>query len=215
MLLRAGDAGSVTLTEAEAKATLAAHGLSVPRSVTAATPEALARQAGGLRYPVALKAVGVAHKTEAGAVRLHIPTPWALATEAEAMPATGYLAEEMVTGGVAELLVGMTRDPNGLMLLTLGAGGVLAELLADTASVLLPCDGQDIRRALAGLRVARLLAGWRGAPAADMDAVVRAVLAIAAYAGAEPRLLELDVNPLIATPTQAVAVDALIRLSED
>ena len=121
----------------------------------------------------------------------------------------------MVTGGVAELLVGVTRDPTGLMLLTLGAGGVMAELLADTASVLLPCDGQDIRRALAGLRVARLLAGWRGAPAADMDAVVRAVLAIAAYAGAEPRLLELDVNPLIATPTQAVAVDALIRLSED
>jgi acetyl-CoA synthetase len=117
----------------------------------------------------------------------------------------------MVTGGVAELLVGVTRDPTGLMMLTLGAGGVMAELLADTASLLLPATEADIGAALGRLKLAKLLAGWRGAEGADMDAVVRAVQAIAAYAAAEPGLQELDVNPLIATPERAVAVDALIR----
>jgi acetate---CoA ligase (ADP-forming) len=140
----------------------------------------------------------------------------ALADAARAMSAAqGFLAEEMVTGGVAELLVGVTRDPTGLMLLTLGAGGVMAELIGDTASLLLPCAAEDVRQAFMSLRVMRLLEGWRGGPAADMDALVAAVMAVAAYAGAEPRLIELDVNPLIATPDRAVAVDALIRLRED
>jgi len=96
-------------------------------------------------------------------------------------------------------------------MLTLGAGGVMTELLADTASILLPASDADIRAALGRLKVAKLLAGWRGARGADMDAVVRAIQAVAAYAAAEPGLQELDVNPLIATPERAVAVDALIR----
>ncbi len=214
--LRPDGAGSVTLGEDQAKAALAAHGLAVPRSVTGATPEALAGAAAGLRFPVALKGLGIAHKTEAGAVRLNIASAEVLEEAALAMTgAQGFLAEEMVTGAVAELLVGVTRDPTGLMLLTLGAGGVMAELLADTASVLLPCDAEDVRTALGSLRAMRLLEGWRGGPAADLDAVVAAVMAVAAYAAAEPRLIELDVNPLIATPERAVAVDALIRLMED
>ena len=69
----------------------------------------------------------------------------------------------------------------------------------------------DIRAALSRLKVAKLLAGWRGAKGADLDAVIRAVQSVAAYAAAEPGLKELDVNPLIATPERAVAVDALIR----
>ncbi|MCX7888237.1 MAG: acetate--CoA ligase family protein [Rhodobacteraceae bacterium] len=210
-------AGGVTLGEAEAKARLAACGLDVPWRVTGETPEAVAAAAAaGLTFPVALKGQGIAHKTEAGAVRLSLPDAAAVAEAARAMAgAEGFLAEEMVTGAVAEILVGVTRDPTGLMLLTLGAGGVMAELLADTASVLLPAGREEIRAALGRLRVARLLAGWRGGPAADLGALVDAVSAIAAYAEAEPRLLELDVNPLIATPGRAVAVDALIRLTED
>jgi acyl-CoA synthetase (NDP forming) len=208
--------GGRVLTEAGAKAALAAHGLPVPRSVTAPTPGALAEAAQALTFPVALKGLGIAHKTEAGAVRLNIPAPGALAGAAQAMGgATGFLAEEMVTGAVAELLVGITRDPTGLMLLTVGAGGIFAEMWADTASILLPATDDDIRVALSRLKIAKALAGWRGRPAADMGALVAAIRAIGAYAAAEPRLIELDVNPLIATPDRAVAVDALIRLSED
>ncbi|MBS0563560.1 MAG: acetate--CoA ligase family protein [Proteobacteria bacterium] len=212
VLLRAEPAGAQTLSEAEAKAALAAHGLDVPQSVTAPSPDALADAAAGLRLPLAVKGLGIAHKTEAGAVRLNIRSADEARAAAQAMSgATGWLAEEMVTGAVAELLVGITRDPTGLMMLTLGAGGVMTELLADTASILLPATGADIRQALSRLKVAKLLAGWRGAKGADLDAVVRAVQAVAAYAEAEPGLLELDVNPLIATPERAVAVDALIR----
>jgi len=212
VLVRSEPWDGVTLTEAEAKAALAAHGLDVPQSVTAATPEALADAVGALRMPLAIKGLGIAHKTEAGAVRLNIRSGADAAGVARGMAgATGWLAEEMVTGAVAELLVGVTRDPTGLMMLTLGAGGVMTELLADTASILLPASDADIRAALGRLKVAKLLAGWRGARGADMDAVVRAIQAVAAYAAAEPGLQELDVNPLIATPERAVAVDALIR----
>jgi len=212
VLLRPEAAGAVMLSEAEAKAALAAHGLDVPQAVTATTAEKLGQAAAGLRLPLAVKGLGIAHKTEAGAVRLNIrSTEEAVAAARGMAGATGFLAEEMVTGGVAELLVGVTRDPTGLMMLTLGAGGVMAELLADTASLLLPATEADIGAALGRLKLAKLLAGWRGAEGADMDAVVRAVQAIAAYAAAEPGLQELDVNPLIATPERAVAVDALIR----
>jgi succinyl-CoA synthetase beta subunit len=215
LLRRAGLPGT-TLTEAEAKAALARHGLAVPLAVTALSAEELAQAAQVLTFPVALKVLGIAHKTEAGAVILNIPTPEAVAAAARSMAgAEGFLAEEMVPGAVAEILVGVSHDPTGVMLLTLGAGGVMAELLGDTVSLLLPTTPDEVREAFGRLRLATLLAGWRGKPGADMEAVVRAVMAVAAYAAAEPRLIELDVNPLIATPSRAVAVDALIRLSED
>jgi hypothetical protein len=101
------------------------------------------------------------------------------------------------------------------MLLTLGAGGVLAELLQDTATLTLPATRADIRDALASLKVATLLDGYRGRPAADIEAALDAAGAIARYAEANAgRLVELDVNPLIATPRSAVAADALIRVAE-
>jgi hypothetical protein len=131
------------------------------------------------------------------------------------MPApAGWLAEEMVTGAVAELIVGVIRDRTGLMALTIGAGGVLTELVADSATLILPTTPDDIRAALAGLRIATILGGYRNRPAADLAAVTDAILAIAGFAEAHAgRLAELDVNPLIATPTGAFAADALLRLS--
>jgi succinyl-CoA synthetase beta subunit len=214
-LLAPAPAAPETLTETEAKTALAAAGVPVPRGVTAATPDALATAARGLRFPLALKGLGIAHKTEAGAVVLNLADTEALRAAAAAMPApAGYLAEEMVTGAVAELIVGITRDPTGLMALTIGAGGVLTELLADSATLILPTTAEDIRSALARLRVSAILDGYRHRPAADRAAVTDAILRIAAFAEAHAgRLAELDVNPLIATPTAALAADALIRLS--
>jgi len=205
---------ATTLSEAESKAALARDGLRVPASATAPDADGIVQAARVLRFPLALKALGLAHKSEAGAVALDLRDVVALRDAARRLAplGTGLLAEEMAEPG-PELLVGVTRDPTGLLALTLGAGGVLTELLRDSATLVLPASRGEIRDALRGLRLAALLEGYRGQPPADLDSLLDAIEAIAAYAEAEaPRLIELDVNPLIAGPRGTIAVDALIRL---
>ena len=210
-----GEGAVTTLAEAEAKAALAGFGLAVPRSARAETPAEAAAAADALGLPVALKGAGAAHKTEAGTVRLGLSDAAAVEHVARAIPAERFLVEEMVTGAVAELLVGIRRDPAHGFVLTLAAGGVQAEMLEDAGHLLLPATDEQIAAALGRLRVAKLLAGWRGAPAADRGAIVAAVQAVAGYATAHAdRLEEAEVNPLICTPDRAVAADALIRLRE-
>lgn len=219
-VLLAPDAGlaPVLLSEAASKQALSAYGLRVPRSVAAGTLADLMEEMPALTFPVALKGSGVAHKSEAGLVVLGIENEPELRAAALRIQdaANGFLVEEMAVGGLAEVLVGVTRDPTGAFLLTLGAGGVLTEILADTASLLLPATGPEIEAALLGLKIAPLLRGYRGKPPADLAALVDAVLAIGSYAQAHAgRLVELEVNPLIARAGDAIAVDALISLNEE
>ena len=198
--------------EAEAKARLAAFGLEVPRGRVAGSPAEAGAAAAALGGKVVLKGEGFAHKTEAGAVVLGLAGAAEAEAAAAAMPAASFLVEEMVADAVAELLVGVVRDPAHGFVLTLAAGGTLAELLADRASLLLPATDDEVARALGRLRIARLLQGFRGRPAAAMPAILAAVRAIGAFAAAHAATLEeLEVNPLILTPTRAVAADALIR----
>jgi acetate---CoA ligase (ADP-forming) len=203
------------LTEAEGKALLAAHGVPVPKGVLAKTPQAAAEAAVSLGFPVVLKAMGVSHKTEAGAVALNLVSAAAVADAAAHMAGDSFLIEEMVRGSVAEILVGVIRDPAHGFVLTLGAGGVLTEILRDTASLLLPASEADIAAALDRLRIAPLLHGYRGKKPAHRAGLIAAIMAVQdcaiAHAGA---LIELEINPLIATPDRAIAVDALIRLGE-
>ncbi|NKX45682.1 acetate--CoA ligase family protein [Roseicyclus persicicus] len=203
------------LTEAEGKAVLAAHGVPVPRRAEAASAGEAAARAAEIGFPVVLKALGVAHKTEAGAVALGLADADAVEAAATRMGGAAFLVEEMVTGAVAEVLVGILRDPAHGFVLTLGAGGVMAEILGDTLSLSVPATASEIEAALAGLRCGPLLSGYRGRPSADMPALVAAILSVqdcaVAHAGA---LMELEINPLIATPDRAVAVDALIRLGD-
>jgi len=104
------------------------------------------------------------------------------------------------------------RDPAHGFVLTLGAGGTLTEILKDTQSLLLPVARTDILDALSRLKCAPLLAGYRGRPAADMDAIAGAILTVQAYVLAHADTVsEVEINPLICTPTRAVAADALIR----
>jgi len=196
---------AVMLDEAAAKAALAAAGVRVPQGVTAQTPAGL--DPAGLRSPFALKGLGFAHKTEAGAVRLNVTDP---AAEAAMPGAQGYLLEEMVQGGVAELLIGLRRDPVYGATLTLGLGGVTAELLADTVTLVAPVTAQDIAAALRELRLWPLLDGWRGRPKADTAAAVAAALAMQSMMAAGPALQEIEVNPLILKAEGAVAVDVVI-----
>jgi len=215
-LLPAGPCGpATTLDELMAKHALAVHGLAVPEGRFAATPEEAAAAAAGLAGPFALKALGVAHKTEHGAVRLGLASAEAVAEAARSMAAPdGYLVEAMVAGGVAELLVGVVRDPAHGFALTIGAGGTLTEILEDSQTLMIPAPGPAVAAALGRLRVAPLLAGYRGHAQGDLEAVVEAVMAVQAFAAAEAdRLIELDINPLIVTPERAVAADALIRVA--
>ena len=99
--------------------------------------------------------------------------------------------------------------------LTIGAGGILTELLADTITCMIPASEADIRAALAGLKTAALLTGYRGRSHANLEAVVSACMALQAYvAEVDDRLEELDINPLMVTPHRAVAADALIRVRD-
>jgi len=208
---------SSMLSEAASKDALSKFGLRIPRSFEAGSIDELIEEMAALSFPVVLKGAGLAHKSEAGLVALNIRDEPSLIDEARKMQAATpeFLVEEMAVGAIAEVLVGITRDPTGTFLLTVGAGGVLTELLADTASLLLPASSAEITLALKRLRIGRLLEGYRGKPAADMDALCDAVMAICRYAEAHAeRLVELEVNPLIARTGDAIAVDALIRLND-
>ena len=131
---------------------------------------------------------------------------------------TEFLVERMVEDAVAELIVGIKRDDQFGPALVIGSGGVFVALLADSKSLLLPTDRDEIERAVGSLAIAKLLDGYRGKPAGDTDALLDAVLAIAAYAESQwDSLLELDVNPLLVLPQGqgVVAADALILLHAD
>lgn len=199
----------LTLGEAEAKDALATYGLTVPRSCKAESMDAVTDAAARVGYPVVLKGEGFAHKTEAAALALDLATPEAVMAAASAMPVTSFLVEEMVAGGLTELLIGVVSDPAHGYVLTLAAGGVMTELMDDRVSLLLPVDPPMVRSALGRLRVFPVLQGYRGKTGADIAAIIDAVMAVQAYVTAH-RPQEVEVNPLICREDGAIAADALI-----
>lgn len=200
------------IPEAEAKRQLSAYGLRVPHSKRAISATNARAVAVDLGFPVVLKGEGVAHKTEAGAVVLNLTSGQAVSDAAHDMPARSFLIEEMVTDAVAELLIGVVKDPAHGFVMTLAAGGTLTEVLQDSASVLLPASEADLETALNSLRVSRLLNGYRGAAAANREALMAAIRAVEAYVLENALgLEEIEINPLLCTPTDAVAADALMR----
>jgi acetyl-CoA synthetase len=210
---RAGDVRAVS--EAEAKSILRDFGLAVPEGAVCRAGEAAA-VAERIGYPAALKvsSAEIAHKTEAGGVALNLRSRAQVEQAAARLGqiAPELLVERMVTGGVAELIVGIKRDPQFGLALLVGAGGVLTELLKDRAALLLPTNRREIETALRKLKVWRLVEGYRGT-SGDKEAVVAAVEAVARFAAANCGLIEeLDINPLIVLPKGAVAVDAFLRM---
>lgn len=211
VLLPASDREAELVDEGTAKAALAAFGLAVPKGAQVSDIDALADASVGLSGPLVLKVTGLAHKSEAGGVQLGLSTDTVVAAARE-MPAGGYLLEEMVQGAVAELLIGVLRDPAHGFVLTLGAGGVLTELWQDTVSLLVPARAEAVEAALPELRIWPLIEGYRGKPAANLNAIVAAVMAVQDYVIANAdSVSEVEINPLMCTPDAAVAVDALLR----
>lgn len=185
----------------------------MPAGRRVATPEEAVAAAGELGFPVALKALGIVHKSEHDAVRLNLAEPDAVRRAAvELAPiGTALHVERMIEGGVAELIVGVTRDPVLGPVMTLGSGGVLVELLADTATLLLPARRDEIEAALRSLKLFPLLDGYRGRPRADLHAGIEAIAGIAGFALAHGEAIEeLEVNPLIVCEKGAWIADALV-----
>ena len=208
---------AVTLDEASSKRLLSECGVAAPEGSVVHDAETAVDFAGALAGSVVVKALGVAHKTERGAVRTGLSEPDDIRAAACDLLAVGngILVERFETDTVVELIVGVTRDTQLGLMLTIGSGGVLVDLLADTATLLLPVDDSDVRRILADLRCAPLLQGHRGRAAADVDAAVDAILGIARFAeNHSASLEELDVNPLAVAPEGrgVRALDALVRL---
>jgi acetyl coenzyme A synthetase (ADP forming)-like protein len=203
----------------EATELLSAAGINCAASRVAATIDDALRAAEAIGYPVVLKALGPAllHKTERQAVALNLTA----ANELRAAHAdftrrlghdmTAVLVQNMLPKGI-EMIVGMVHDPSFGPVIACGTGGVLVDVLADTAFRLHPLTASDARSMVNDLRGARLLRGYRGAPAVDEGALQQVLLRISELASVAPELQELDLNPVIVLASGAVVADARIRI---
>ena len=203
------------LDEPTGKATLKSFGLTVPKGEVVAIADA-AQAAERIGFPVVVKAVSdtIAHKTEAGAVKLNLKSASEVEMAGKAMAdlSDRVLVEAMQSGIVAEMIIGVTRDPLFGPTLTFGSGGILVELLKDAASLLLPTSREAVEHAFGQLKLAHLVEGFRGRAKGDRQAAIDAIMAVASYAERErDMLVELDVNPVLILEQGAVAVDAMIR----
>ena len=206
------------LPAAVADRLLAAVGIAVLPVVPAASAHDVVAAADRCGYPVVLKtaAAGVVHKSDTGGVRLGIADRHELKRAYEAMvAATGdpaVVVQPMAPTGV-ELVAGILRDDLFGPVLMTGAGGVLTDLMADRSWRSLPLTDLDAANLLRSMRCAPLLSGYRGGPPADERAVLDVLHRIARLAELAPEVAELDVNPLVASPGGAYAVDIKVRLT--
>ena len=182
---------------AAARELLAAHGVALPTE-------------GTQRFPVVVKLTEPARKSDIGGVWLDVSDEDELDLVTADLTVDSFSAEEMITDVTAELLVGVRCEyPVGIAL-TIAAGGIWTELFDDSATLLLPASRADIDAAIRQLRCWPIIAGSRGQPAANLDAAIDAIMAIAGAVSGD--VVEIEVNPLLLTPDRAVAGDVLARV---
>jgi len=211
-----------TLSEADSKALLAAHGVPFPPEHQVSTVSEAVHAATAVGYPVAVKlgGTGIAHKTERGLVRLGLADPDAVTIAAEELLAAAraddgevHLLVAPMLRGNRELIAGLHRDEQFGMTVMLGVGGVLAEAVADVCFRLVPIDEVDAGEMIDELASQALLGELRGEPAVDRGALVGVLVGLSAAASAEPGMVSADLNPLIVVDGTPVAVDALVELA--
>jgi acetyltransferase len=216
------------LSEPDAKALLAATGVPVV-STRVVAPDAAAAVAAAreIGHPVVLKVLSpqISHKSDVGGVALDLEDEAAVRQAAADIlrrvaarrpdaRVTGFTVQAMVRRPRAlELIVGSSVDPLFGPVLLFGQGGTAVEVVADRAVALPPLNALLARALIDRTRIARLLAGWRDVPPADLDAVVGVLLSLSELLAAEPRIAEIDINPLLADAQGVLALDARVRLS--
>lgn len=210
-----------TLAEDASLALLAEHGVPVVAATRVGDPEAAARAADAIGYPVVVKLVGdrIAHKTERGLVRLALADGDGVrraASEvlAAARPEDGEVALLVapMLRATRELVAGLVRDPQFGPCVMVGIGGVLTEAIGDVAFVPVPLDALDAAEAIESLRAQALLGAVRGEPPVDRHALASVLLALGSLAQARPDVVSVDVNPLVVVDGRPIAVDALVEL---
>ena len=224
---RALAAGRTTLTEPEAKELLTAYGIAVVETRIAHTIEELTTLAAAIGYPVALKILSpdISHKSDVGGVALDLPTAGELERAAQAMlercrqlrpqaRLEGFTVQKMIRrGGAHELLAGIASDPTFGPVIVFGRGGTAAEVIGDRAIGLPPLNSALAQELMSRTRVARLLAGARGQPPANLPALESVLVRLARLASDVAEIAELDINPLLVDAQGVIALDARVRLA--
>ncbi len=212
-------AGLRFMTESEAKTLLQQNDVWCPPSRYAKNSrqagevaKVMAKNNANMRF--AVKVMGLTHKTESGGVVLNIPAVKVASAAAKMPRGDGFLIEEMVVGGKNELIIGARQDAVYGASLTVGMGGVNAEVLKDTQTLLLPVTASEIRAAFMRLRLSPLLKGWRGDNGSDVAAAVSCAKKIAGLIQLHRNIASVEINPLIvrAPKKGAAAADALIEV---
>ncbi len=214
------------LSEVEAKAALGDAGIPVTATTLAQAREEAAAQAEAIGYPVALKVVSpnVAHKSDVGGVVLGLESheevseayDEIISSVQAAQPSAtieGVSVQEMASPGV-EVIVGVTTDPQFGPVMMFGLGGIMVEVLGDVAFRLAPLGEGDARDMINEIQGRQVLDGVRGQPPVDVGAIEAMLDRVSAFAAEHPEVAELDLNPVIASPEGAIAVDARIVLAE-
>jgi acetate---CoA ligase (ADP-forming) len=217
------------LTTDETRRLLSVAGLPVQPGGLAHTADEAAALAARIGFPVVVKLAShrIVHKTEFGGVRLNLTSEAAVRQAFEAIRARlaqdgqveameGVLVQPMVSGGV-EVMVGMTQDPSFGPLIAFGLGGIHVEILGDVQFRVTPLSDRDASDMVRSIKGFRLLTGYRGHPAADVDAIEDVLLRVSRLVEELPEVGELDFNPIFALPPGQGCriVDARIRLKGD
>ncbi|MBL9116685.1 MAG: acetate--CoA ligase family protein [Verrucomicrobiaceae bacterium] len=207
------------LTEAEAKSVLVAAGIPTVEVHQAQTREEAVSMAVKIGFPVVLKLQSptITHKSDVGGVRLNLESAEAVMAAWDAIRGAvsetdfdGVTVQRMVLDKGVELICGFSRDPQFGPVLLFGSGGIDAEVQQDTVLLLPPLNAELVRQRIQQTRVFKILQGLRGRPSCDIEAVIDALLKIASVATQNPQFIEMDINPLIATPRGVLALDARI-----
>jgi acetyl coenzyme A synthetase (ADP forming)-like protein len=217
------DGGIVSgwLSGGAAMEVLAAFGVPVMRTVEVYSAEEAGKWAADLGAPVALKVLGPVHKSEGGGVQLSLVGYDAVVAAYEVMQGRfgdemiGGLLQPMAAANGVETIVGALQDPAFGPLVVFGLGGVSVEILKDHVTRLAPLTDLDAREMVTGLKGSRLLTGYRGKPAVDVDGLVEVLHRVGRLVEDMPEIAELDCNPVIATPEGVLVVDARIRVDTE
>jgi acyl-CoA synthetase (NDP forming) len=226
LIERARHQGRTLLTELESKQVL--HDLGIPTTLgqLATSAEDAVRAADAIGYPVVLKIASpdIVHKSDVGGVHLHLQDGEAVrqafrtmqqsvAARAPGARIDGLIVQPMATPGV-EVIVGMTKDATFGPVLMFGLGGVLVEVLKDVTCRIVPLSRRDAREMIHDIQGFPVLAGYRGAAPADLEALQNILLTLSAYVESTPEVQEIDLNPIYAYAQGALVVDARVVVEQ-
>jgi len=212
--------GRSRLSEYESKLILASYGLPVTAEILASTPGELRQAAAQIGYPLVIKACSadMAHKTEKGLIRLDIRN------DAEALTAFDEIAAQMngaaktvlvqqMIRGQRELVIGLTRDPQFGPCVMFGLGGIFTEVLNDTVFRVAPLEKHDALDMMQEIKAHKILEALRGLEAVNREILADMLITVGRIGLEHESIKEIDINPLIISKGQPVAVDALVVLA--